>query len=303
MQASNVECPACHGTVQSGVLERHEHWALYECQGCGVRHFWPAKNPGADYYQASEMYTARDLMVTDYLNWYHRVALENMPVNSGRLVDVGCGNGVFVAAARKAGFDASGIDFSESAIVAGKKHFQLETLYATSIEEFVASRDQRFDVVTAFEILEHMDDSSAFFKGLIRLVAPGGHVIVSVPNRDRYPMLLNEGDLPPHHFTRWSAASLSGFIERHGLTPRKIIVCPPDETLRIYLLSKVSFNLVNRLMRRAKTGGGTAERDVSRARKMTRLKERIAAGAGKVMAPFMPFVRGPIMVGIAQAAR
>src|SRR5687768_4466887 len=56
MARERVTCPACDSARQGPVLERHERWVLHECLDCGVRHFWPAKNPGPSYYQTNEMY-------------------------------------------------------------------------------------------------------------------------------------------------------------------------------------------------------------------------------------------------------
>src|SRR5216684_256693 len=131
--SSEIICLACYRSGQIDAGERYEHWKLYRCPNCQLEHFWPAKNPGADWYEANSMYEARDFAVVDWLAWHHRAGLAHLPVRSGRLVDVGCGNGTFVAAARELGFDAVGIDFSEKAIAAGRRRFGLEQLYPMSI--------------------------------------------------------------------------------------------------------------------------------------------------------------------------
>jgi SAM-dependent methyltransferase len=302
-----VVCPACHGTHQSGVLERHEQWSLYQCADCGVQHFWPAKNPGADWYQSNEMYAARDLMVVDWLGWYHRAALDNMPVKSGSVLDVGCGNGAFVAAATARGYEAWGIDFSEKAIEAGRKHFGLKRLYHASTQE-LAERfgTQRFDVVTAFEVLEHMDDARSFVRELVALTAPGGYVIVSVPNRERRPRLLNEGDLPPHHFTRWNADAVRRFLNDNGLSTEKIVICPTRITLKTFFHYTLHFSIVRRIVKRAQAptvDSETLERTLAQAKSLTLLKERLLDAMSTVLAPPLgPFVRGPMLVAIARRA-
>ncbi|TMF72451.1 MAG: methyltransferase domain-containing protein [Chloroflexi bacterium] len=307
MSLEPIRCPACHSTRQSEPLERYRQWSLYECLECGVQHFWPAKNPGADWYQENEMYAARDLMVVDWLGWYHRAALDNMPVRSGSVIDVGCGNGAFVAAAAERGYEAWGIDFSSKAIEAGRRHFRLQNLYAMRIEDFTTQfGDRRFDVVTAFEVLEHMDDASAFVLELSKVLKPGGHLIVSVPNRERRPWLLNEGDLPPHHFTRWNVPAIHGFLARHEFTRSKVIVCPTRITLKAFILYRIHLGLVIRLTRRAQADHpGAIQRTamLARARTLTILKDRLADLAAVVLAPVLaPFVRGPMLVAIAQRA-
>lgn len=302
--ANDVRCPACHKIGTSRQVGVYKEWTLYECAGCGIHHFWPATNPGADWYEDNEMYAGRDLMVVDWLGWYHRAALENLPIRSGSSLDVGCGNGAFVAALRDRGFDASGIDFSERAIAAGARHFHLNQLYAISVEAFAERHpDRKFDLITAFEVLEHMDDSAAFVDRLKGLLRPGGWLIVSVPNRERFPRLLNEGDLPPHHFTRWSTRVISTFLTARGFTPPRVIVCPTRITLRAFFLYAIRFDLVVRMMRRAERAGSTEarERTIVTARRLSHLKERVADVFAVIVSPFLRFtVRGPMLVAVAQ---
>jgi 2-polyprenyl-3-methyl-5-hydroxy-6-metoxy-1,4-benzoquinol methylase len=249
------------------------------------------------------MYTARDLLLADWPLWYHAAAIENMPAASGRLLDVGCGTGAFVAAALQKGFDAYGIDLSARAIEAGRRHFGIEHLYEASVDGLKDRFDKQFDVVTAFEVLEHMDDAERFLAQLIELVAPGGHLILSVPNRDRRPRLLNEGDLPPHHFTRWNEATVRGFLERNGLLTTRVIVCPARTTLKAWILHSLHFHLVIRMLRIAEAARNpqTSGRTASYARWLARLKDRLADAAAAVLAlPLSPFLRGPMLVAFAQ---
>lgn len=296
-----VRCPACHRGAQREAGERHLEWALYECPNCSLQHFWPASNPGADWYEANSMYCARDTVV-DWLAWYQEEALRQLPVRSGKLLDVGCGNGTFVAAALARGFDAAGIDFSCTAIEMGRAHFGIEPLYCMSIAELRARfPGQLFDVVTAFEVLEHMDDVRAFLDELATVLRPGGYLVVSLPNRDRRPRMLNEGDLPPHHFTRWSAAAMKRVLAQHGFEVHSISINPPRLTMKMWLLNNVRLGLVMRVLRGAKERAtGRPVIPFGRVRSLMLLKDRLAAAGGVILGPFAsPFVRGALMVTIA----
>lgn len=297
----SVRCPACRAGTQRELGERHAEWALYQCPGCGLQHFWPARNPGADWYEANSMYCARDTVV-DWLAWYQEEALRRLPARRGRLLDVGCGNGTFVAAALAQGFDAVGIDFSCTAIEMGRKHFGIEPLYCLSIaqlrEQFPG---QLFDVVTAFEVLEHMDDVQDFLTELATVLRPGGHLVVSVPNRDRWPRMLNEGDLPPHHFTRWNAAAMREVMGRHGLDVRSISINPAQVTMKMWLLANVRLGLVMRVLRGVQTRSDSKPAiPYGRVRSLMLLKDRLAGLGGAILGPLAaPFVRGALMVTIA----
>ena len=300
-------CPACYQERQIDAGEAHREWTLYRCPNCSVEHFWPAKNPGADWYEANEMYEARDFAVVDWLAWYHRAGLALLSKRDGRLVDVGCGNGTFVAAARDRGFDAFGIDFSQKAIEAGKQRFSLEQLYTDSIEGLRKRfSDRYFDVVTAFEVLEHVDDVGEFLTALNSLLKLGGSLVISVPNRERSPRLLNEGDLPPHHFTRWNRQAMTQVLAMYGFDVESIVVCPASPTVKNWLLVKVHFNFVMRMLRRAQRPQPAASQDhlLWQARSLIVAKDRLAGWFGTVVGPaFAPFVRGPMMVTVARKTR
>lgn len=250
------------------------------------------------------MYRAMDFAVVDWLAWYHRAGLELLPVDSGRLIDVGCGNGTFVAAARDRGFDAFGIDFSEKAIEAGRRRFGLDQLYCCSIEDLRHRfGDRRFDVATGFEVLEHVDDVGAFLRELNELLVPGGYLVISVPNRERFPRLLNEGDLPPHHFTRWNREALTRVLGLYGFGMESIVVCPANLTVKNWILVKVHFDFVTRMYKRAQRPMTAPDRQqiLSRARRLTLAKDSFAGWVAGGVAPIVaPFVRGPMMVTIAR---
>lgn len=296
------DCPSCYGTRHGGVRERYRIWRLYECSDCSVQYFWPRKNPGPEWYEQSEMYVRRDAMSADWM-WYHEAGLAMLPARGGRLLDVGCGTGGFVAAARGRGYDAHGIDFSAKAIEAGARAFGIDTIgQMTPSEARARFGDNSFDVVTAFEVLEHMDDVGAFVRDLMALLGPGGRLIMSVPNRERRPRLLNEGDLPPHHFTRWNETSMRALLERHGLVSARSVVCPPHVTLKAFFLFYTRFGIVVRMLDRSGRVGDPRERELvrTRARHLALLKDRVAGAVAAVPAAVLGrSIRGPMLVASA----
>lgn len=296
-----VQCPVCSAGSQIDLRRPHAEWALYQCPSCEVQHFWPARNPGAEWYEASEIYLARDADIVDWLAWYHRRAFELMPTATRTLLDVGCGNGAFVARARERGLEASGVDFSEAAVSSGRRLFGIEQLYAVDATELATRFADPFDVVTAFEVLEHMDRPGAFLSDLVRLTDRGGRVIVSVPNRDRVPYTSAHGDVPPHHFTRWNERALRKAFDLVGLDLMVASVSPARTTIKIAVLELVRTGIVERMLRRsgASSHDGAQERMRGNARGLILLKDRIAEGASRVIAPVAaPFVRGAMLVAV-----
>ena len=176
-------------------FEGMTHVALYECQRTRCQFFLPESvqsKPG--------LYA--ELSTFDWyyggIKWEHRTAI-NDAKGAKNLLEFGCGDGAFLDHARvQLGVDAYGVDF-----------FITETPPQTKVyEQADAFIDAgiKFDVVCAFQYLEHIVDPELFFERALELLNPnGGKLIVSVPNRESFRKYipLNVLDSPPHHMTRW----------------------------------------------------------------------------------------------------
>jgi SAM-dependent methyltransferase len=175
-------------------------------------------------------YVVRDLALDTRLRSYYAWALDHVAPGS-RTLDVGCGQGTFVSLATRRGHEAHGIDFSEESVDAGRRVHGLPTLRAASLDELlVEGAADSFDAATAFEVVEHVEDPVGFVARVGALVRPGGLVLLSVPNRDRWP-LHEFGDAPPNHLTRWSRAALAHLLGRAGLELVEIRVSSRLESL------------------------------------------------------------------------
>lgn len=106
---------------------------------------------------------------------------------SGRSLDVGCGAGQLVAACRARGFDAHGADVSREQVrsAAGRAPGRVVQADGTCVPFASGS----CSVVTGLGYLEYLPDPAAGLAELARVVAPGGLVVVSMPNALRLPYL------------------------------------------------------------------------------------------------------------------
>lgn len=209
-------CPVCLAD-DSFYLAPHGPYRLFHCRTCDLQFWHPRKNPGSEWYEEDEDYAARDArLVPDELPWNYRQFLRHSLPMSSRILDIGCGTGIFAAHCQRKGYQVRGIDFSSRAIESAQKAFGLDGLYALSLEDFGRQENQpEFDAVTCFEVLEHQDNPVRFITLVKGLLKPGGYIAISVPNRDRWN-LLPLGDFPPNHFTRWNVRALRHFLECQG---------------------------------------------------------------------------------------
>ncbi|MFO7655222.1 MAG: class I SAM-dependent methyltransferase [Candidatus Krumholzibacteriia bacterium] len=137
-------------------------------------------------------------------------------VNPGeRLLDVGCGWGLF--ATHVPGVRYTGLDPSGAASAAARARGL--DVRQDLVEEVAAREPGGYDVVTSFQVLEHLADPAAFFRGCAGCVRPGGLLVIAVPNADSFMGVRanNYLNYPPHHVTWWTLTSLLQLGARHGL--------------------------------------------------------------------------------------
>jgi SAM-dependent methyltransferase len=220
-----LSCPGCGALNSFSEIEKIEVFSVLRCSSCELEFSHPMKNPGREWYERT--YIIRHLALDTRIRDYHKWAIASLPIR-GKLLDIGCGEGVFVNYAIKKGFDAYGIDFSKEAIDLGKRWYGLNTLFNCSVSELKkAVKVSEFDVITFFEVLEHLDKLKEFLSEVKMLLKKDGYIAVSVPFRDRWP-IREFNDYPPHHLTRWTEKSLRTFFEANEF-----------EVLRIRIGSKL----------------------------------------------------------------
>ncbi|MGH9735914.1 MAG: class I SAM-dependent methyltransferase [Candidatus Acidiferrales bacterium] len=215
MTRETAVCPACGETTSSVLSEVFHHAWLYACSNCDLQFWHPVTMPDASWYEMT--YQGRD-QTTMSLEPGHRFFLKDPKApRRGRLIDLGCGTGNFLAAARDAGFDVTGIEFDHAAVRFAQQHYGLTEVFALHPEQFRKSRPQEyFDVVTFFEVLEHQDKPRQFLNLAKDLLASRGFLALSVPNRCRWQKGVEPLDYPPNHLTRWSPKALRNLLESEG---------------------------------------------------------------------------------------
>jgi SAM-dependent methyltransferase len=212
-------CPICESAELSATHRTHEDTAhqyeQWECKGCLVQFWWPLKNPGAEWY-AKAGYAERNADPVWNATWNHKKTVFFLRDHKGSVLDVGCGIGNFLAAAKKEGWQCAGIDFDPDAISAAKKVTGIVDLEVADVLDYAHKHpDRRFDLVTFFDVLEHVDNHNEFIAAIKKLLRPGGFLAMSMPYRE-HALWLMKGDVPPRHLTCWDRESLKRFLEARG---------------------------------------------------------------------------------------
>jgi 2-polyprenyl-3-methyl-5-hydroxy-6-metoxy-1,4-benzoquinol methylase len=218
---SGPVCSVCDGADFRKIFRKggRDFW---RCRTCGyeVQHPLPSARELRTYYEESyvsgmyQLFTDADAMKR--LTADQRLREIEPFVRPGRWLDVGCANGLFVAAARGRGRDARGIDLSATAVAAARRHGL--PVECRTIEDF--QPDVRFDTVTAFDVLEHVLDPAAFLRAVRQLLAPGATIAITVPNLSSLSRVLMRRRwyfyIPEEHLHYFTPSCLETLLVRTG---------------------------------------------------------------------------------------
>ncbi|MCT7965950.1 class I SAM-dependent methyltransferase [Laspinema sp. D1] len=125
---------------------------------------------------------------------------------SDLILEIGCGKGAFSKKVASANY--VGLEFSRKAKELAEH--QGTVVLNESIQQHSLENADKYDVVCAFQVLEHIPEINSFIEGCIRATKPGGLLIYSVPSADSFLSLISNNllNMPPHHVSFWSDKSL-----------------------------------------------------------------------------------------------
>jgi 2-polyprenyl-6-hydroxyphenyl methylase/3-demethylubiquinone-9 3-methyltransferase len=126
------------------------------------------------------------------------------PLSGLRAADIGCGGGLVTEPLYRMGADVTGVDAGVENIRVAQAHAKktgLDIDYQATTVEKIAASGQKFDIVTALEIIEHVSDVDLFVQSCCKIVRPGGLIIFSTLNRTAKSFLL--GIVAAEYVLRW----------------------------------------------------------------------------------------------------
>jgi SAM-dependent methyltransferase len=216
-------CPACGSALAawrrmpgSEPADGSTH-LLLRCCGCGTAVTAGPAPPDAHETGAYRPGKPRGAIVAaPLLRQFDRRRLAILGPPRGRLLDVGAGHGRFVAAARAAGWDASGIEPSGRS---GARHVERRALEEADY--------QGLDAVTLWHVLEHVEDPADALRRMHGWLAPGGLLLVGVPNLASLQARLGGPrwyhlDLPRHR-THFTAGGVEAAVSAAGFEPLRTV--------------------------------------------------------------------------------
>jgi SAM-dependent methyltransferase len=139
----------------------------------------------------------------------------------GRLLDFGCGAGQQLQEASTKGWEVTGVDYSKEALAHAKRNAPSANVWQGGME--VIPDDEIFDCVTAFHVLEHLENPAAWLESVHRRMAPNGILRIEVPVPCAFMHSIFKGLYYPYdvprHFSVPSPRGLDILLRASGFQP------------------------------------------------------------------------------------
>ncbi|MFN3212712.1 MAG: class I SAM-dependent methyltransferase [Henriciella sp.] len=199
------------GIDVAALFEGADQIELKRDPGSGVLHFDPPILGDAAFYQQLRAF-----------KWYHpaqkreHVHAASVVAAGAFVLDVGAGIGDFARHLERVGY--IGLESDPEAILAGRRAGR--DLRCQTMSTWRGSADYRpANIITAFQVLEHVPAPQDFIAEMIQCLAPDGTLMIGVPDAESYVADLPDFMLnaPPHHITWWTEAALKHLLETAGL--------------------------------------------------------------------------------------
>jgi len=226
------------------------HVGVARCDGCGHQFIWPVPQPAfLEAFYATYMSVAKD-------GFYRERSRQEIPVSfrkyygwwldrlraaggQGSLLDVGSGLGMFLRLAKEHGFEVAGVEPNREAADALEERYGIP-VHRCLLEEL--NTPAEYDVVSMWDLLEHVPDPRAAMVKVREVLKPGGLLVLETPVRDSFIHWLAKGLYRVsagrirrplfrvygiHHLQYFSEDSIRGFLADYGF---EVIEARRDET-------------------------------------------------------------------------
>ncbi len=231
------DCLLCGSDRRTPVLEaadpsdagRGLRFAVVRCADCGLQYTCPRPDPATigQFYAADYGPFRRPRLKNRGEPWGPLAAMMGRPCverrtlpwhGQGRLLDFGCGGGSYLERMRAQGWNVAGLDASAPTAERVRRELGIPCHVGTLPHPDLAPGS--FDVVTMWHALEHVHDPLSVLRAAHDLLAPGGRLLIAVPNIASAPARWFGpswfGLELPRHLTHFTPTTLRAFVEKAG---------------------------------------------------------------------------------------
>jgi 2-polyprenyl-3-methyl-5-hydroxy-6-metoxy-1,4-benzoquinol methylase len=204
-------CPLCSSNKISPLTTNYSHAFLVKCHSCGL--VFARKIPSREELQSHyKRYKRNNPISSITIKRYDELLRQFEPHRKlNRIFDIGCGDGHFLEAAKRQGWEVYGSEFTDDAItVCRDKNINM---HQGLIQDFFSDP---FDIITSFEVLEHIYDIREHLIKINSLLRKGGLFYFTTPNFNSFSRLFLRGKWNviqyPDHLTYYTVGTISKLL-------------------------------------------------------------------------------------------
>src|SRR3954454_17595495 len=210
-------CCAICGEDKGDVLFYKWGYSIVKCRRCNLSYVNPRsfKQEADDYFRGPYLATIEENgSLKSGIHSLYSEIITNLHTSlaPGRLLDVGCAMGHFMAFAREYGWTVQGVECSPYAADYGLNRWGLPIHAHCDLRAAGLSHDY-FDACVLIEVAEHLPDPRVTFTEVLRLLKPGGVLYITTPNFTSFRALFQRDNwqavIPTGHLYYFTADSLS----------------------------------------------------------------------------------------------
>jgi SAM-dependent methyltransferase len=210
-------CPICDHTEKKKLGEKDD-FEIFMCRRC--RSIFAETINGAEaVWDYSDYYHDENLSAPDFVHTILGEVITGFASyrQNNRFLDVGCGAGTILEEAAKQGWDAEGLEMSPPAVEALRKRgFEI---FCGTLNE-ASYPDNHFDVITASEVIEHVENPGEVLREMARILRPNGLLWMTTPHANGISTKTLGAHwsiiAPPEHLHLFSIKGLRGLLTDAG---------------------------------------------------------------------------------------
>ncbi|MFA5010764.1 MAG: class I SAM-dependent methyltransferase [Ignavibacteria bacterium] len=252
-------CPYCK-SGENTLRIKEKEFLIVRCTACGLTYllnppeeseiyedYYQIEFKGNDYREDSSFEHLREIFE---INEQRTGLIKKFAslTDDFKLLDIGCGSGLFLKSCKDAGIQGEGIDVSNNALDFARNEFGLD-VYNRTTEDLI-NEGKKYDLITMWHVLEHILNPIEELRKIKELLSLNGYLMVEVPNLNSIKFKLSGnkwkgGNHPLYHRSFFTSKTLGETLIKSGFTDVRRIKFsyPLSNKSFVYNLLKIIFNV------------------------------------------------------------
>lgn len=221
-------CAKCYlcGREKSSLIQREGSWDILQCKDCGYVYLFPLPDETFLKKHYQSYLPINQTKIKDWQFMMLEIFVRSLTLldksyrhKRGKLLDIGCGHGFFLEMAKKKEWDVHGLDLCQQAI----EYARLRGFDVANVSLFEKDyKDNEFDVITMFYVLEHLPNPVKHLQEIYRILKPGGIFLLRVPHTTPIVRILKVLRIPnklydaPSHISDFSPVIIKKILKNLG---------------------------------------------------------------------------------------